>query len=99
MSDRTHSRLIDQLAGDGWLRSGPVRLGQVTYTIDIHEVRTSFGQHAVSGTELRVRLLNHSIDPAAYQGQLLTLELYDGRLVQGFISDDGVSLVRTGALT
>src|SRR5690242_19781450 len=98
MDDRTQSRPIDQLAGDGWLLSGPVRLGPVTYVIDVHVVSTSLGHHAINGMEFRVRLLNHSLDPAAHQSRLLTLELHDGRQIVGFMSDDGGALVRTGAL-
>ena len=57
------------------------------------------GDSAVAtGIEARVRLLNHSINAAAFEGQVLTLELYDGRQIIGFISEDGARLVRTGAL-
>jgi hypothetical protein len=98
MDDGTHSRPVDQLAGDGWLLAGPVRLGPVTYAIDVYEIRTSLGDHATSGTEMRVRLLNHQLDAETCQGQLLTLELHDGRRVPGFISRDGARLVRTGVL-
>jgi hypothetical protein len=98
MDEPMRSRPTDQLAGDGWLLSGLVALGQVTYIIDVFEVHSPLGPTFETGVELRVRLLNHSIEPAAYQGRLLTLELHDGRQVTGFISEDGGSLVRTGVL-
>jgi len=98
MNHRTRSRIVEQLAGDGWLLSGGVRLGQVTYAIDVQEVRTSRGPGVVAGTELRVRLVYHSIDVERWQGQLLTLALHDDRRITGFISTDGEYLIRTGAL-
>ena len=98
MDDRTHSRIVEQLAGDGWLMSGGVRLGQVTYAIDVNEIRTSLGPSAVTGTEFRVRLVYHSIDANLWQGHLLTLALHDDRRISGFISPDGAHLSRTGAL-
>lgn len=98
MDDRTERRPIDQLAGDGWILRGGVRIGQVTYAINVYDVRTSHADHALTGTELAVRVMNHTIDASAHAGQLLTLALKDGRTVTGFISDDGTRLVRTGAL-
>ena len=100
MTEQTVSRLADQLAGDGWLLlAGGVRLGQVTYAINIFEVSTLLGDHAIHGQEFDVRLMNHSVDAGRYAGQLLTLVLHDGRALTGFISDDGAHLVRTGAIT
>ena len=96
MDARSGTRLVAQLAGDGWLLRGDIRPGQVTYAIDIHEIRTSLGARALSGTEARVRLLNHSIDPTQWQCQVLTLVIHDGRRIAGFLSDDGGQLVRLG---
>jgi hypothetical protein len=98
MDNWTDRRPVDQLAGDGCHYRSGVRLGPVTYAINLYEVRTSLGDTALGGLEARVRLLNHAIDPAAYFDQLLTLEIYDGRQIVGFISEDGASLVRTGVL-
>jgi hypothetical protein len=98
MDDRSGSSLVNRFAGDGWLLRGGMRLGQVTYAIDIFEVRASLGGSLVTGTEARVRLLNHSLDVPRWQGEVLTHELYDGRHIAGFMSDDGAQLVRTGAL-
>jgi len=94
----TNRRPAAQLASDGWLFSSDVRLGPVTYAINLYAVRTSLGDGVATGIEARVRLLNHSIDPAAHFDQVLTLEFYDGRHILGFISEDGASLVRTGVL-
>jgi hypothetical protein len=48
MDDRSGSPLVNQFAGDGWLLRGGVRLGQVTYAIDIFEVRTSLAGSVVT---------------------------------------------------
>jgi len=98
MDDRSTGRLVDQLAGDGWLLSGGVPVAPVTYAINVYDVRTAIGDHAVAGTELVVRLLNHTISATHLHGQLVTLRLHDGRELAGFLSDDGAHLVRTGAL-
>jgi hypothetical protein len=98
MDDLTQRRPTNQFAGDGWLLSGGVRLGQVTYVINVYEVRTARDDQ-VAGTELTVGLRNHSITAAQTHGQPVTLRLYDGRQVRGFLSEDGASLVRTGAIT
>jgi len=99
MDERTARRLVDQLAGDGWLLHGGVRLGQVTYAINIFEVRTSRQDRVLGGSELVVRLFNHSIDASLYTDAVLTLALRDGRSLTGFISEDGTQLVRTGMIT
>jgi len=41
---------------------GVVQLGQVTYAINVFQVRTVHEDHAVTGSELTVRRLNHTID-------------------------------------
>ena len=61
--------------------------------------RTARGEHAVAGTELTVRLRNHSITAAQTHGHRVTLRLHDGRQVVGFLSEGGATLVRTGAIT
>jgi len=98
MHERTNSRVVDQLAGDGWLLAGGVRLTAVTYAIDIHEVETGRDGNAGTAIELRVRLFNHAITAVQMRGQQLTLRLKDGRRIIGFLSDDGAQLVRTGEL-
>ena len=98
MDQRILRRLIGQLAGDGWLLCGPLRLGSVTYAINIHEVRTSLGNRAIAGTDVQIRLLNHTIDAATCDGRLLTLQLHDGREIRGFMSPDCARLVLTSAL-
>jgi hypothetical protein len=99
MDDRSDRRLVDQLAGEGWLLLAGIRIGQVSYALKVYDVRTSQTDHTLTGIELAVRLLNHSIDPQKYAGQLLTLALNDRRFISGFISEDGSRLVRTGVLT
>jgi hypothetical protein len=99
MDELTSTHLVDQVAGDGWILRGRVRLGPVTYAINVFEVRTTHRGHALSGYQLHVRLLNHAIDPVVNVGHPLTLALHDGRTVTGFLSDDGAEMVRTGALT
>jgi hypothetical protein len=98
MDDRTAGRLVDQLAGDGWILSGGVPLAPVTYAVNVYEVRTVIGDHVATGTEFTVRLLNHTLRAAHLHGQPVTLRLHDGRQIAGFLSDDGAQLVRTGAL-
>jgi hypothetical protein len=97
MKNRSGSRLVEQLAGDGWLLCGGVRLGQVMYVINVHEIRTSLGARAISATEAHVRLLNHTV--TVDDDRVLQLCLADGRTISGFLSLDGARLVRTGALT
>ena len=98
MNERTQTRLVDQFVGDGWLRSGRGRIGQVSYVVIVHEIRTFHDSHVVTGTEISVRLHQHSIDQARWLEQVVTLELHDGRRISGFLSADGTQLVRTGVL-
>ena len=98
MEDRTYSRLVEGLSGDGWLLSGGVRISQVAYVIEVREVRTSHNGQALVGTEMTVHLRNHSISGSRWGDQLFTLVLKDQRTITGFLSADGTQLVRTGVL-
>ena len=86
MGDRTFSRLVDQVTGDGWLLSASAEVGQVSYAIEMREVWAYHNGARLSGSEVTVRLSNHSIDPHYWKDQPLTLvpvgRLSDQRLHQ-----------------
>jgi hypothetical protein len=96
MDNRSRSHPVHLLAGDGWLVCDGVRVGQVAYAIDVHDLKIPV-REAVSGTEARVRLSNHSIDATRWQYEVLTLVLDDGRHISGFMSGDGGQLIPAGA--
>lgn len=93
--DRTFSRLVDQITGDGWLLSARAQVGQVSYAIEMREVETWHNGARLSASEVTVRLWNHSIDPHCWGDQPLTLRLSDDLQFNGVISDDGTQFVRT----
>ena len=95
--DRTFSRLVDQITGDGWLLSDSADVGQVSYAIEMREVWTWHDGARLSGSEVTVLLSNHSIDPHRWKDQRLTLVLWDDLRISGFISEDGTQFVRTTA--
>ena len=97
MGDRTFSRLVDQVTGDGWLLSASAEVGQVSYAIEMREVWAWHNGARLSGSEVTVRLSNHSIDPHNWKEQPLTLVLWDELRISGYISEDGTEFVRTGA--
>ena len=97
MGDRTFSRLVDQVTGDGWILSASAEVGQVSYAIEIREVWAWHNGARLSGSEVTVRLSNHSIDPHYWKDQPLTLVLWDDLRISGCISEDGTQFVRTGA--
>ena len=97
MGDRTFSRLVDQVTGDGWILSASAEVGQVSYAIEIREVWAWHNGARLSGSEVTVRLSNHSIDPHYWKDQPLTLVLWDDLRISGYISEDGTEFVRTGA--
>ena len=49
MGDRTFSRLVDQVTGDGWLLSASAEVGQVSYAIEMREVWTYHNGARLSG--------------------------------------------------
>ena len=51
----------------------------------------------LSGSEVTVRLSNHSIDPHYWKDQPLTLVMWDDLRLSGCISEDDTQFVRTGA--
>ena len=77
MGDRTFSRLVDQVTGAGWLLSASAEVGQVSYAIEMREVWAYHNGARLSGSEVIVRLSNHSIDPHYWKEQPLTLVLWD----------------------
>jgi hypothetical protein len=97
MGDRTFSRLVDQVTGDGWLLSATAQVGQVSYAIEMREVETWHNGARLSANEVTVRLWNHSIDPHCWGDQPLTLRLSDDLQFSGVISDDGTQFVRISA--
>jgi hypothetical protein len=97
MGDRTFSRLLDQVTGDGWLLNASAQVGQVSYAIEMREVWAYHNGARLSGTEVAVLLRNHSIDPHYWKDQPLTLVLWDGLRISGFISADGTQFVQTRA--
>lgn len=84
---------IEHLTGDGWLHFGTVRVAQVSYAIE-----TVLVSEPIDGTDVRVKLSRHAINPDHWQNRVLTLQLLDGRSVRGFLSSDGSRLVRTGPI-
>jgi hypothetical protein len=97
MGDRTFSRLVDQVTGDGCLLNASAEVGQVSYAIEMREVWAWHNGARLSGSEVTVRLSNHSIDPHCWKDQPLTLVLWDELRISGYISEDGTEFVRTGA--
>ena len=97
MGDRTFSRVVDEVTGDGWLLSASAQVGQVSYAIEMREVWAWHNGARLSGTEVTVLLRNHSIDPHRWKNQPLTLVMWDDLRISGFISADGTQFVRTGA--
>ena len=83
MGDRTFSRLVDQVTGDGWILSASAEVGQVSYAIEIREVWAWHNGARLSGSEVTVRLSNHSIDPHYWKDQPLTLVLWDDLRISG----------------
>ena len=97
MGDRTFSRLVDQVTGDGWLLSASAQVGQVSYAIEIREVWTWHDGGRSLAPRSPCSCRNHSIDPHYWKDQPLTLVLWDDLRISGFISEDGTQFVRTGA--
>ena len=97
IGDRSARRLVEQVVGEGWLTHGAVRLGQVSYAIDVWRIERSWdpGQ---DGTQLDVHLTHHTATAPKADDALLTLHLEDGRTLGGFLSADGSRFVRTGPL-
>ena len=63
----------------------------------MREVWTYHNGARLSGSEVILRLSNHSIDPHYWKDQPLTLVLWAELGISGFISEDGTEFVRTGA--
>jgi hypothetical protein len=89
--------LLEHVEGDGWLMWAGVRLGIVSYVIDLWRVeRTSDPMQ--DGTQTDVRLIHHSVTVPQSADGPLTLHLADGRTLSGFLSADGSRFVRTSPL-
>ena len=97
MCDRTFSRLVDQVTGDGWLLTASGEIGHVSYAIEMREVWAWHNGARLSASEVTVRLSNHAIDPHDWKDQPLTLVLWAELGISGFISEDGTQFVPTGA--
>jgi len=75
--------LLEHVEGDGWLTWTGVRLGIVSYVIDVW--RTGRSSDPMQDRQTDVRLAHHSVSA---DGPLM-LHLADGRTLSGFLSADG----------
>ena len=96
MTEPQH-RLLEHIQGDGWLFRAGIRLGQVSYVIDVWRIVRSLDPER-DGTQLDVRLRHQTLTVPSSDEMPLILHLADGRTVAGFLSADGSRLVRSGPL-
>jgi hypothetical protein len=106
MSERREQRRIERSAGTGTLSRGGAALGTVSYLLEIwqtiHIIRT-FGpgpaQELEGLKEIRISLVRHQLDTFKlwHDSATLTLQLEDGRRLDGFLN--GNTFVASGQMT
>ena len=106
MSERREQRRIERGAGTGTMSRAGAPLGTVSYLLEIwqtfHIVQT-FGpgpaQEIEGMKQIRLRLVRHTLDTFALwlDSGTLTLQLEDGRRLEGFLNGD--MFVASGQLT
>jgi hypothetical protein len=106
MGERREQRLIERSAGKGAMSRAGAPLGAVSYLLEIWQtfhIVHGFGAgpaEEIEGMkEIRLRLLRHTLDTFAFwqDSTTLTLQLEDGRRLEGFLNDD--MFIASGQLT
>jgi len=106
MSERREQRRIERTAGRGTVSRAGAPLGTVSYLLEVWQtfhVVQGFGagpaQEIEGMKEIRLRLVRHTLDTFALwqDSATLTLQLEDGRRLEGFLNGD--MFVASGQLT
>lgn len=106
MSERREQRRIERSAGKGAMSRAGAPIGTVSYLLEIWQtfhIVQGFGagpaQEVQGMKEIRLRLVRHTLDTfALWQGSAtLTLQLEDGRRLDGFL--DGDMFIASSQLT
>lgn len=97
MSERREQRRIERCAGTGTMSRAGASLGTASYLLEIWQtfhIVQGFGAgpaEEVEGMkEIRIRLVHHTLDTFALwqDSATLTLQLEDGRRLEGFLNAD-----------
>jgi hypothetical protein len=106
MSERREQRRIERSAGTGSMSRAGAPLGTVSYILEIWQtfhIVQGFGagsaQEMEGLKEIRLRLMHHTLDTFALwqDSATLTLQLEDGRRLEGFLNGD--MFVASGQMT
>ena len=106
MRERRESRRVERSAGVGTITRDGTILGTVSYVLEIwqtfHIVQTfgpSPAQEIPGMQEIHIQFVRHELDTFALwqQNATLTLQLQDGRRLDGFL--DGNKFVASGQMT
>lgn len=106
MSERREQRRIERNAGTGTMSRAGAPLGTVSYLLEVwqtYHIVKGFGagpaQEVEGMKEIRLRLVRHTLDTFSLwqDSATLTLQLEDGRRLDGFL--DGDMFIASSQLT